>query len=86
MVRGLNDMYMENYRNTGAEFTLGTGRFLAPRTVQVTLAAGTTRQLRGSIMTDLLDFKESPIGLEADLSQLRQVVNPLANIEVPGVV
>src|SRR3984957_5511242 len=23
MVRGLNDMYMENYRNTGAEFILG---------------------------------------------------------------
>src|SRR5712675_2155200 len=47
MVRGLNDMYMENYRNTGAEFILGTGRFLAPRTVEVTLADGTTRQLRG---------------------------------------
>src|SRR6266849_1658926 len=30
MVRGLNDMYMENYRNTGAEFILGTGRFVAP--------------------------------------------------------
>jgi pyruvate/2-oxoglutarate dehydrogenase complex dihydrolipoamide dehydrogenase (E3) component len=48
MVRGLNDMYMENYRNTGAEFILGTGRFLAPRTVEVTLADGTTRQLRGA--------------------------------------
>ena len=48
MVRGLNDMYMENYRNTGAEFILGTGRFLAPRTVEVTLADGTTRQLRGT--------------------------------------
>jgi pyruvate/2-oxoglutarate dehydrogenase complex dihydrolipoamide dehydrogenase (E3) component len=48
MVRGLNDMYMENYRNTGAEFILGTGRFLAPRTVEVTLADGGTRQLRGA--------------------------------------
>ncbi len=48
MVRGLNDMYMENYRNTGAEFILGTGRFLAQRTVEVTLADGTTRQLRGA--------------------------------------
>ena len=48
MVRGLNDMYMENYRTTGAEFILGTGRFLAPRTVEVTLADGTTRQLRGA--------------------------------------
>src|SRR6184192_1605062 len=48
MVRGLNDMYIENYRNTGAEFILGTGRFLAPRTVEVTLADGTTRQLRSA--------------------------------------
>jgi pyruvate/2-oxoglutarate dehydrogenase complex dihydrolipoamide dehydrogenase (E3) component len=48
MVRGLNDTYIENYRNTGAEFILGTGRFLAPRTVEVTLADGTTRQLRGA--------------------------------------
>jgi pyruvate/2-oxoglutarate dehydrogenase complex dihydrolipoamide dehydrogenase (E3) component len=28
MVSGLNDMYMENYRKTGAEFILGTGRFI----------------------------------------------------------
>jgi pyruvate/2-oxoglutarate dehydrogenase complex dihydrolipoamide dehydrogenase (E3) component len=48
MVRGLNDMYMENYRATGAEFILGAGRFLAPRTVEVTLPDGTTRQLRGA--------------------------------------
>src|SRR5580704_11287197 len=48
MVRGLNDMYMENYKNTGAEFILGTGRFVAPRTVEVALADGTTRQLRGA--------------------------------------
>jgi pyruvate/2-oxoglutarate dehydrogenase complex dihydrolipoamide dehydrogenase (E3) component len=48
MVRGLNEMYMENYKKTGAEFILGAGRFLAPRTVEVILADGTTRQLRGT--------------------------------------
>jgi len=48
IVRDLNDVYMENYRNTGAEFVMGTGRFVAPRTVEVTLASGTTRQLRGT--------------------------------------
>jgi pyruvate/2-oxoglutarate dehydrogenase complex dihydrolipoamide dehydrogenase (E3) component len=47
MVRGLNEMYLENYKNTGAEFILGTGRFLARRTVEVSLGNGTTRQLRG---------------------------------------
>jgi pyruvate/2-oxoglutarate dehydrogenase complex dihydrolipoamide dehydrogenase (E3) component len=48
MVRGLNEMYMENYRATGAEFILGAGRFVAPKTVEVTLADGATRQLRGA--------------------------------------
>ncbi len=48
MVSGLNEMYLENYKNTGAEFILGTGHFVAPRTVEVTLADGTTRQLRGA--------------------------------------
>src|SRR5438105_13759314 len=48
MVVGLNEMYMENYRNTGAEFILGTGRFVAPRTVEAVLADGSTRQLHGT--------------------------------------
>lgn len=48
MVSGLNDMYMENYRKTGAEFILGTGRFIAPKTIEATLPDGTTRQLRGT--------------------------------------
>src|SRR6266481_2386629 len=48
MVSGMNEVYLNNYRHTGAEFIVGTGRFLAPRTVEVTLADGTTRQLRGT--------------------------------------
>src|ERR1700678_3133086 len=48
MVRGLNDMYLENYKNTGAEFILGTGKFIAPRTVEAALADGTIRHLRGT--------------------------------------
>ena len=48
MVVGLNEMYMENYRKTGAEFILGTGRFIAPRTVEAALPDGSTRQLRGA--------------------------------------
>jgi pyruvate/2-oxoglutarate dehydrogenase complex dihydrolipoamide dehydrogenase (E3) component len=48
MVVGLNEMYMENYRKTGADFILGTGRFIAPKTVEVTLLDGNIRQLRGA--------------------------------------
>jgi pyruvate/2-oxoglutarate dehydrogenase complex dihydrolipoamide dehydrogenase (E3) component len=47
MVTGLNEMYLDNYKKTGAEFTFGTGRFIAPRTIEATLADGTTRRLRG---------------------------------------
>jgi len=47
MVSSLNEVYLDSYRKTGAEFILGTGRFVAPRTLEVTLADGTTRQLRG---------------------------------------
>jgi len=48
MVVGLNEMYMENYRKTGAEFILGTGRFVAPRTVEAALPDGSIRELRGT--------------------------------------
>src|SRR6201987_5712576 len=40
MVRGLNETYMENYRNTGAELILCTGRFVAPSNVAAALADG----------------------------------------------
>jgi pyruvate/2-oxoglutarate dehydrogenase complex dihydrolipoamide dehydrogenase (E3) component len=48
MVRGLNEMYMENYRATGAEFILGSGRFVAPRTVEAVLPDRSIRQLHGT--------------------------------------
>ncbi len=48
MVTGLNETYLENYRKTGAEFLLGTGRFVAPRVVEIALSDGTTRRMRGT--------------------------------------
>lgn len=48
MVRSLNEDYLENYKKTGGEFILGSGRFVAPKTVEVTLVNGTTRRLRGT--------------------------------------
>ena len=47
MVSGLNEMYLENYKSTGAELIFGSGRFIAPRTVEVALPDGSSRQLRG---------------------------------------
>src|ERR1700758_4732504 len=31
MVRGLNEMYLDNYKKTGGKFILGAGRFIAPK-------------------------------------------------------
>jgi pyruvate/2-oxoglutarate dehydrogenase complex dihydrolipoamide dehydrogenase (E3) component len=48
MVSVWNKVYLENYKNTGAEFILGAGRFIGPNTLEVTLPDGTKRQLRGA--------------------------------------
>ncbi|MFZ0590308.1 MAG: FAD-dependent oxidoreductase [Bryobacteraceae bacterium] len=48
MVSGLNDMYLDNFKQTGAKFILGSGRFVGPKTLEVSVLDGTTRRLRGA--------------------------------------
>ncbi|HEX4166510.1 MAG TPA: FAD-dependent oxidoreductase [Bryobacteraceae bacterium] len=48
MVSSWNDAYLGNYKKSGAEFILGVGRFIGPKTLEAVLPDGTTRQLRGS--------------------------------------
>jgi pyruvate/2-oxoglutarate dehydrogenase complex dihydrolipoamide dehydrogenase (E3) component len=48
MVSGWNAVYLDNYKKSGAEFILGSGRFVGPRTLEVALPEGATRQLRGT--------------------------------------
>ncbi len=48
MVSSWNDAYLGNYKKSGAEFIFGSGRFIGPRTLEVTLPDGTTRQLQGA--------------------------------------
>lgn len=48
MVSRLNDDYLANFKQTGAEFISGTGRFAGPKTLEVTTGDGTTRRLRGA--------------------------------------
>jgi pyruvate/2-oxoglutarate dehydrogenase complex dihydrolipoamide dehydrogenase (E3) component len=76
MVTGLNEMYLENYKKTGAEFLLGTGRFIAPKTVEATLPDGTTRQLRGE---NVIVSTGTRAALEA-IPGLREAA-PLTHIE-----
>src|SRR5580692_8814976 len=48
MVSGLNDVYRGKFKETGAEFILGSGRFVGPKTLEVSLVDGTMRRLRGT--------------------------------------
>jgi pyruvate/2-oxoglutarate dehydrogenase complex dihydrolipoamide dehydrogenase (E3) component len=47
MVDGLVEMHLAKYRESGAELVMGSGRFVASRTIEVALNAGGTRTLRG---------------------------------------
>jgi Pyruvate/2-oxoglutarate dehydrogenase complex, dihydrolipoamide dehydrogenase (E3) component, and related enzymes len=48
MVSGSIDAHLDNYKRSGAELILGSGRFLGPRTLEATLPDGTSRLLRGA--------------------------------------
>ena len=47
MVDGLVEMHLTNYKSSGAELLLGSGRFIAPKTVEVALPDGGSRFLYG---------------------------------------
>jgi pyruvate/2-oxoglutarate dehydrogenase complex dihydrolipoamide dehydrogenase (E3) component len=47
MVDGLVEMHLANFRASGAELILGSGCFVGPKTIEVTLRDGGSRVLRG---------------------------------------
>src|SRR6201984_1449349 len=48
MVSGEVDAHLDNYKRSGAELILGSGRFIGPKTLEATLPDGTNRRLRGT--------------------------------------
>jgi len=48
MVTHLVDIHLDKYSKSGAELVMGNGRFVAPRTLELALAAGGTRTVRGA--------------------------------------
>jgi pyruvate/2-oxoglutarate dehydrogenase complex dihydrolipoamide dehydrogenase (E3) component len=50
MVDGEVEFHRAKFKATGAEFVWGTGRFVAPRTIEVALNAGGARTLRGKVV------------------------------------
>src|SRR5262249_39889520 len=47
MVEGLAQMHLANYKASGAELLLGSGRFVAPKSIDVNFSDGSVRHLRG---------------------------------------
>src|SRR6202030_1997666 len=47
MVQALVDAHLRNYKTSGAELIMGSGRFVAPKTLEVSLNDGGTRTLTG---------------------------------------
>ena len=50
MVDGLIAMHQQKYKESGAELIMGNGKFVAPKTIEVTLDGGGTRTLRGDLV------------------------------------
>jgi pyruvate/2-oxoglutarate dehydrogenase complex dihydrolipoamide dehydrogenase (E3) component len=48
MVQALVDAHLRNYKTSGAELIMGDGRFVAPKTIEVSLNDGGTRTLVGA--------------------------------------
>jgi pyruvate/2-oxoglutarate dehydrogenase complex dihydrolipoamide dehydrogenase (E3) component len=47
MVDGLIKMHLDNFKASGAELIIGSGRFVGPKTIEVALSDGGTRVMRG---------------------------------------
>ncbi len=47
MVAGLVQVHLDNYKASGAELTMGSGRFIRPKTIEVKTAEGGIRVLHG---------------------------------------
>jgi pyruvate/2-oxoglutarate dehydrogenase complex dihydrolipoamide dehydrogenase (E3) component len=77
MIDGLREMHLANYAKSHAEIVMGFGRFVADKTIEVTLNAGGTRTLRSdSIFLDT--------GSRATIDPIPGLVEsvPLTHIEV----
>src|SRR5712675_3215986 len=70
-------MHLDRYKASGAELIMGTGRFIAPKTIEVSLNDGGTRVLRG-------DRVALNLGTHATIPDIPGLVaaEPLTNVEL----
>ena len=76
MVADLVDMHYELYQKAGAELVMGSGRFVGPKTIAVTLADGGTRTFCGTNVV-INTGSRATIDRTPGLSE----ANPLTHIE-----
>src|SRR5207244_1758478 len=76
MVDGLIAMHLDRYKSSGAELIMGTGRFIAPKTIEVSLNDGGTRVVTG-------DRVALNLGTHATIPDIPGLAaaKPLTNIE-----
>jgi pyruvate/2-oxoglutarate dehydrogenase complex dihydrolipoamide dehydrogenase (E3) component len=76
MVDGLITMHLDNYKANGAELIMGTGRFIAPKTIEVGLNDGGIRVLTGARVV-------LNVGTHATIPELPGLAAaaPLTNVE-----
>ena len=76
MVDGLIAMHLDAYKASGAELIMGTGRFTAPKTIEVNLNNGSTRVLTG-------DRVVLNLGTHATIPEVPGLAGaePLTNVE-----
>jgi len=76
MVAHLVNVHLDAYKKSGAELIMGNGRFIAPKTIEVTSANGSVRVLRGK---QVVINTGTRAAVEA-IPGLREA-NPLTHIE-----
>jgi pyruvate/2-oxoglutarate dehydrogenase complex dihydrolipoamide dehydrogenase (E3) component len=76
MVDGLIAMHLDNYKASGAELIMGTGRFIAPKTIEVSVNDGGMRVLTGERVV-------VNVGTRATIPELPGLAAaaPLTNVE-----
>jgi pyruvate/2-oxoglutarate dehydrogenase complex dihydrolipoamide dehydrogenase (E3) component len=76
MVEGLIALHLDLYKASGAELIMGTGRFIAPKTIEVNLNDGGTRVLTG-------DRVVLNVGTHATIPDIPGLAaaQPLTNVE-----
>jgi pyruvate/2-oxoglutarate dehydrogenase complex dihydrolipoamide dehydrogenase (E3) component len=47
MVEGMVEIHLANYKASGAELLMGSGRFIGPKTIEVALSDNGVRVMRG---------------------------------------